>query len=162
MKTTSGVGLLSAFIAGLAGCTTYVEQSVPPVVSVPPPPVYVEPPRVYVAPPPVYVTPPAGAPLVGIRTEADFYEPLSPYGRWEVIVPYGRCWIPSRLDAPWRPYCNGHWERTELGWYWASEEPWAWATYHYGRWDFSPQLGWYWVDRKSTRLNSSHTVISYA
>ena len=45
----------------------------------------------------------------------------------------------------WRPYCNGHWERTEDGWYWVSDEPWGWATYHYGRWDFDPAIGWYWV-----------------
>src|SRR6185436_18897464 len=37
------------------------------------------------------------------------------------------------------------WQRTEAGWYWVSDEPWAWATYHYGRWDFNDQYGWYWV-----------------
>jgi hypothetical protein len=80
-----------------------------------------------------------------IRTESDFYEPLSPYGRWEVVGSYGRCWIPGGVDADWSPYSNGYWQRTDAGWYWASDEPWGWATYHYGRWDSSPQYGWYWV-----------------
>ena len=82
---------------------------------------------------------------VEIRSENDFYEPLTPYGRWEVVGGHGRCWIPSRVSEDWRPYSNGHWERTEAGWYWASDEPWAWATYHYGRWDVSADLGWFWV-----------------
>jgi len=84
-------------------------------------------------------------PGVEIRAESDFYEPLTPYGRWEVVGSYGRCWIPGQVQAEWRPYSEGHWQRTEAGWYWVSEEPWAWATYHYGRWDFSDQYGWYWV-----------------
>jgi hypothetical protein len=49
------------------------------------------------------------------------------------------------VDAEWRPYSHGNWERTDAGWYWASDEPWGWATYHYGRWDLSPEFGWYWV-----------------
>src|ERR1044071_5615268 len=82
---------------------------------------------------------------ISIRAESDFYEPLTPYGRWEVVGSYGRCWIPGRVEANWRPYSNGHWQRTDAGWYWASDEPWAWATYHYGRWDFNAQFGWLWV-----------------
>src|ERR1043166_1421441 len=50
---------------------------------------------------------------VGIRAESDFYEPLSPYGRWEVVGSYGRCWIPGRVDRDWRPYSNGYWQRSE-------------------------------------------------
>lgn len=129
--------LCAGLAATLSACTTYVEQ---PRSDYQPPPreVYVPPPAVVVQPPPVMVE-------VEIRSEDDFYEPLRPYGRWENVGPYGRCWVPARVEADWRPYCNGHWERTEAGWYWASDEPWAWATYHYGRWDFSPEVGWYWV-----------------
>ena len=129
-------------LALITGCTTYVER---PVAVYPPPP---SPREVVVAPPaPVYVEPPPVEPeaAVQIRGEADFYGPLTPYGRWEVVGSYGRCWIPTRVEIEWRPYCNGHWERTERGWYWASDEPWAWATYHYGRWDWRPDVGWYWV-----------------
>ena len=82
---------------------------------------------------------------VAIHTESDFYEPLGSYGRWEVVGSYGRCWIPGGVEAGWSPYCNGYWQQTDAGWYWVSDEPWGWATYHYGRWDSDPQFGWYWV-----------------
>ncbi len=52
---------------------------------------------------------------------------------------------PGRSGSGWSPYCNGSWQQTDAGWYWASDEPWGWATYHYGRWDLDPQFGWYWV-----------------
>jgi len=84
-------------------------------------------------------------PGVEIRVESDFYEPLAPQGEWVVIGSYGRCWRPGHVARDWRPYCNGNWQRTEAGWYWVSDEPWGWATYHYGRWDFNDQYGWYWV-----------------
>jgi hypothetical protein len=84
-------------------------------------------------------------PAVEIRTESDFYAPLAPQGEWVVIGSYGRCWRPGHVARDWRPYCNGNWQRTDAGWYWVSAEPWAWATYHYGRWDFTDQYGWYWV-----------------
>jgi hypothetical protein len=82
---------------------------------------------------------------VAIHSESDFYEPLSPYGRWEVVGSYGRCWMPGGVDADWSPYANGHWEQSDGGWYWASDEPWGWATYHYGGWDYDSHFGWYWV-----------------
>jgi hypothetical protein len=140
----------------LTACTTYVEQPRHRETYLPPPqqPVYVPPPVVYSPPAPVYVPPPSvhvevspGSFGFEIRSESDFYGPLSPYGRWEVVGSYGRCWVPARVEAEWRPYCNGRWERTDAGWYWESEEPWGWATYHYGRWDFHPRIGWYWVPR---------------
>ena len=84
-------------------------------------------------------------PVVQISVESDFYEPLTPHGEWVVVGSYGRCWRPGRVARDWRPYCSGSWERTDAGWYWVSDEPWAWATYHYGRWDFTDQYGWYWV-----------------
>lgn len=110
-----GFVFCSTLAVALTGCTTYEQQ------------------------------PRYGASYAEIRTESDFYEPLSPYGRWEVVGSYGRCWIPGGVDAGWSPYSNGYWQRTDAGWYWASDEPWGWATYHYGRWDSSPQYGWYWV-----------------
>jgi hypothetical protein len=84
-------------------------------------------------------------PSVEIRAESDFYEPLTPHGEWVVIGLYGRCWRPARVEVGWRPYSSGYWQRTDAGWYWVSDEPWGWATYHYGRWDFTDQYGWYWV-----------------
>jgi len=136
-----GFILGGALLAALTGCTTYVEER-PPEVYVPPEPApaYVAP-----APAPVVVETPAGPPVVVIQTEADFYQPLTPYGRWVDTPDYGRVWVPGGVAVDWRPYANGHWEQTDAGWFWVSDEPWAWATYHYGRWDNSPELGWYWV-----------------
>ena len=137
----------TVLLGALTGCTGYVDHPRSREVYIQPPPAYVSPPVAYVQPPPVYEQPPAvqveASVGVSIRTEDDFYEPLSPYGRWEVVGSYGRCWIPGRVEANWRPYSNGYWQRTDAGWYWASDEPWAWATYHYGRWDLSAQFGWY-------------------
>jgi hypothetical protein len=111
----------------LLGCTTYGQPSVSVGVSVPVPSVGVV------------------LPSVEIHAESDFYQPLAPHGEWVVVGSYGRCWRPSHVARDWRPYCDGHWQRTDVGWYWVSDEPWAWATYHYGRWDFTDQYGWYWV-----------------
>jgi len=86
-----------------------------------------------------------GGSVVAIHTQSDFYQPLSPYGRWQAVGSYGSCWIPGGVATGWSPYSNGYWQQTDAGWYWASDEPWAWATYHYGGWDFDPQFGWYWV-----------------
>ena len=108
---TDKVGFLlwAGLLGALTGCTTYVNQPrprevyIPPPESVPPPVVYTQPPSVPVPPPAVQVEVSAGSAEVVIRTQNDFYEPLSPYGRWEVVGAYGRCWIPGRVDRDWRP-----------------------------------------------------------
>ena len=122
-----GFVLCTALLGALTGYTTYGQPSVSVGVNVPLPSVQVV------------------LPGVEIRAESDFYEPLTPYGRWEVVGSYGRCWIPGGVGADWRPYSEGYWQFTDAGWYWVSDEPWAWATYHYGRWNLSAQFGWYWV-----------------
>lgn len=133
-------------LAGLLpGCTTYVESPGPATVYAPPP--MVQPAPVYAAPPPQppveYIAP---APeVVEIHAESDFYEPLQPYGRWIDVLGYGRCWAPARVDPDWRPYTDGHWQRTDAGWYWVSDEPWGWATCHYGRWHRDDISGWVWI-----------------
>jgi len=104
----------------LLGCTTYGQPSVSVGVSV-------------------------TLPSVEIRAASDFYEPLTPHGEWVVVGTYGRCWRPGHVARDWRPYAEGYWQNTDAGWYWVSDEPWAWATYHYGRWNFTDQYGWYWV-----------------
>jgi hypothetical protein len=82
---------------------------------------------------------------VQIQARADFYAPLTPCGTWIEVGSYGRCWRPTGVAIGWRPYCYGHWVGTDCGWYWASDEPWAWACYHYGYWVYDPQDGWLWV-----------------
>src|SRR5215469_2842979 len=80
-----------------------------------------------------------------IRSSADFTRPLAPFGTWVTLRSYGRVWHPGQITVGWRPYSDGHWEWTDLGWYWVSDEPWAWAVYHYGSWVFDSNFGWCWV-----------------
>jgi hypothetical protein len=82
---------------------------------------------------------------LNIQSSADFYNPLAPYGSWVDTPSYGRCWRPANIEPGWRPYTVGHWEWTDVGWYWASDEPFAWACYHYGYWVTDPYYGWIWV-----------------
>src|SRR5579859_3718225 len=87
------------------GCTTYVQSPAPPpaivqqpvpvYVTTPPPPPqqeYIPPPPEPVPVQPVYVPAPAPEEVVVIHSESDFYEPLTPYGRWIDVDGYGRCW----------------------------------------------------------------------
>ncbi|HEX4263259.1 MAG TPA: DUF6600 domain-containing protein [Verrucomicrobiae bacterium] len=139
------LGMVTLLLIVLTGCTTYVVQQPEPQAYTPPPPppdpVVLQP-----APPPAPEPPPAPAPtVVVIQSDDDFYQPLSPYGQWVDVDGYGRCWQPAQVDPTWRPYANGHWELTDDGWYWDSDEPWAWATYHYGRWESVGGRGWFWV-----------------
>lgn len=82
---------------------------------------------------------------VNIQSPSDFYDPLAQYGAWVNIPQYGRCWRPTAVPPDWRPYTIGHWEWTDAGWYWVSDEPWAWACYHYGQWVMDPFYGWVWL-----------------
>jgi hypothetical protein len=82
---------------------------------------------------------------VSINARADFYQPLAPHGVWVEVGSYGRCWRPAHVEVGWRPYCDGHWEWTDCGWYWVSDEPWAWACYHYGSWVYDAHHAWIWV-----------------
>ena len=74
-----------------------------------------------------------------------FYDGLSPYGRWFEVNGYGYCWRPTITVAGWRPYVDGCWVWSSLGWAWQSNEPFGWATYHYGRWVNLASHGWIWV-----------------
>jgi len=82
---------------------------------------------------------------VQINARADFYAPLTPQGSWVEVSSYGRCWRPAGIAVEWRPYCEGYWVWTDCGWYWHSDEPWAWACYHYGYWAHDSGYGWVWV-----------------
>jgi hypothetical protein len=74
-----------------------------------------------------------------------FHDSLEPYGDWREVGNYGYCWQPRDVDENWRPYRDGHWLYTDAGWTWDSEERYAWAVYHYGRWARLDQVGWVWV-----------------
>ncbi|HMJ06784.1 MAG TPA: DUF6600 domain-containing protein [Chthoniobacterales bacterium] len=76
-----------------------------------------------------------------------FYQRLDPYGAWIETSNYGFVFQPRDVfrDSNWRPYIQGHWVYTDVGWTWISSEPFGWATYHYGRWARLRSVGWVWV-----------------
>ncbi len=82
---------------------------------------------------------------VQIHAKADFNTPLATYGHWIDVPSYGHCWRPAGIAVGWRPYCFGDWVWTDCGWYWYSDEPWAWACYHYGYWVYDDDYGWIWL-----------------
>jgi hypothetical protein len=74
-----------------------------------------------------------------------FYDSLAPYGNWINRPSHGWVWTPRDVSASWRPYQAGHWVWSDQGWTWLSDEPYGWATYHYGRWYQDPEIGWAWT-----------------
>jgi hypothetical protein len=93
-----------------------------------------------------------------------FYDSLSSYGSWFETSDYGYVWQPAVVrEVNWRPYCRGRWVCSDRGWTWVSDEPFGWATYHYGRWALIVGRGWVWVPGTewapcwvSWRENDSH------
>jgi hypothetical protein len=74
-----------------------------------------------------------------------FRADLAPYGEWFEYGDYGWVWRPRHVHHGWRPYVDGHWALTDVGWTWVADEPWGWAPYHYGRWFDDAGYGWVWV-----------------
>lgn len=76
-----------------------------------------------------------------------FYDNLGDGGNWIEAGDYGYCWQPSVAvsNTSWRPYSDGYWAYTDVGWTWVSYEDFGWATYHYGRWMRLRGRGWVWV-----------------
>ena len=70
---------------------------------------------------------------------------LSAYGRWTSVPTYGVVWVPSGVGPAWRPYSNGYWAYGPSGAFWVSHDPWGWAPYHYGRWNWYTGYGWVWA-----------------
>ena len=88
--------------------------------------------------------PRGGAVTTGYTT---FYNKLDRYGDWIETGDYGYVFHPREAESSrsWRPYTDGRWVYTDAGWTWISEEPFGWATYHYGRWTRLRGIGWVWV-----------------
>jgi probable HAF family extracellular repeat protein len=75
-----------------------------------------------------------------------FYSQLSAEGDWVEAGDYGYVFCPRVAHgSDWAPYRDGHWVWTDRGWFWYSNEPFGWATYHYGRWVRIEGQGWCWV-----------------
>jgi len=84
------------------------------------------------------------APGDPVESNDVFYDQLSPYGTWVDEPDAGRVFIPEETD--YVPYTRGHWQYTRLGMVWVGNEPYGWATSHYGRWAYSPNYGrWVWA-----------------
>ena len=88
---------------------------------------------------------------VGVASD-DFYnsESLNKHGRWVKLDKLGASWQPTNVPSGWCPYTNGSFQYSEdCGWTFVSDEPWAWACYHYGRWTrVHSGCGWAWVPGK--------------
>jgi hypothetical protein len=63
------------------------------------------------------------------------YEDLDDNGDWRDDASYGHVWFPSRVEAGWAPYHNGHWDWiAPWGYTWVDDSAWGYAPFHYGRW----------------------------
>ncbi len=109
-------------------------------------------------PAPDYDEPGAPAPAPARQTDVQDTDPsalttfrpaLDPYGAWVADSTYGTVWVPNRevVGSDFAPYVSrGHWALTaEDDWIWASDYPFGWAVFHYGRWVWIPGDGWAWV-----------------
>ena len=76
---------------------------------------------------------------------AFFYDRLSPFGDWLYLNPFGYVWVPRHMGYRWRPYSDGRWVWTEVGWTWIANEEWGDIPFHYGRWGWDEEIGWFWV-----------------
>ena len=65
----------------------------------------------------------------------EFREKLAPLGAWVRMKSFGQIWQPAELAADWKPYTVGRWIfNDQVGWYFASDEPWAEITDPYSCW----------------------------
>jgi hypothetical protein len=76
---------------------------------------------------------------------AMFHDELAQYGAWVNYGKYGQVWYPTRVSENWRPYVDGRWVPSDDGWIFETDEPWGWATYHFGNWMPTEEYGWVWV-----------------
>jgi hypothetical protein len=70
------------------------------------------------------------------------YSDLDDYGSWKEEPEVGNVWVPNNVSPDWAPYSDGNWSYVApWGWTWVGSEPWGFAPYHYGRWNY---FGSYW------------------
>lgn len=109
------------------------------------PPPEVPPEAITIEPPPPVDELPVAAPAGDRPTRDQLRQAVAPYGTWVVTTSFGSVWVPATVPVGWRPYTSGRWEWTDRGWAFAGNEPWAWVTFHYGRWVHEPPHGWVWI-----------------
>jgi hypothetical protein len=90
---------------------------------------------------------PAAPQATAAEVSVDFFYNNLSGGSWVEVGDYSYCWQPDVAvsDPSWRPYTDGYWAYTDVGWTWVSYEDFGWATYHYGRWIRLADYGWIWV-----------------
>jgi hypothetical protein len=73
------------------------------------------------------------------------YSDLDENGTWSQTPDNGPVWYPNDVSPDWAPYSEGNWDYVgPWGWTWVGYEPWGFAPYHYGRWNyFGGRWGWY-------------------
>lgn len=98
-----------------------------------------------------------------IEVSVDFFYNNLSGGSWIEVADYGYCWQPDVAvsSSSWRPYADGYWTYTDLGWTWVSYEDFGWATYHYGRWLRLADRGWLWVPGRDSDLEWGPAWVSW-
>ena len=102
---------------------------------------------------------PVPAVLADVEDASMFYEELTKFGAWYEDPDYGPAWYPTQdgskaIEANFRPYVDGRWNPTEQGFVFETEEPWGWATYHYGNWALNKEGRWVWVPGRTWYPNT--------
>ena len=85
---------------------------------------------------------------------AIFYDELKQQGEWVDYGNYGPVWYPTQVQENWRPYVDGRWTPSEEGHVFETQEPWGYATYHYGNWMPTQEYGWVWVPGRTWYPNT--------
>ena len=79
-------------------------------------------------------------------SDAEIDAALEGQGQWIDTDDYGQVWRPdaTQVGVDFTPYeSGGSWEYTDAGWAFASDYPWGWLPFHYGRWAwFHDYWGW--------------------
>jgi hypothetical protein len=102
-------------------------------------------------------------PSKAVDVSVDFFYDNMSGGSWMEVGDYGYVWQPDVAvsDSAWRPYADGYWAYTDLGWTWVSYEDFGWATYHYGRWARLADYGWVWVPGRDEDLEWAPAWVSW-
>ncbi len=106
---------------------------------------------------------PAARVSKGADVSVDFFYNNLSGGSWIEVADYGYCWQPDVVvsNTSWRPYSDGYWAYTDLGWTWVSYEDFGWATYHYGRWARLADRGWCWVPGRNEDMEWGPAWVSW-
>ena len=97
-----------------------------------------------------------------VEVNVDFFYNNISGGSWMEVGDYGYCWQPEVAvsNTNWRPYSDGYWAYTDVGWTWVSYEDHGWATHHYGRWVRVDGYGWVWSPGRDEEIEWAPAWVS--